>query len=161
MGGIYNKHLEDGIVLDNKRRVHAFAIDFNTTLQTLNTFITGEWVWIQVDVPDTYTQQFGEKQQGGFVDIVQPVVRKTMFGWEGASINLACRFEYVDWNGGTFKETGGNIADDLWSIMPGISFRPSPQTVLRLNYRYLRERDILGNPPAITGGFIIGFSTYF
>jgi hypothetical protein len=27
----------------------------------------------------------------------------------------------------------GNISDDVWAIVPGISFRPTPQTVLRLN----------------------------
>jgi hypothetical protein len=76
-------------------------------------------------------------------------------------LNLACRFEYVDFNVGDFRETGGNIGDDLWSVMPAISFRPSPQTVLRLNYRHLRQRDIFGNPPALTGGFSFGVSSYF
>ena len=33
MGGVYNKFEEDGLVLDKKRRVDVFAVDFNTTLQ--------------------------------------------------------------------------------------------------------------------------------
>ena len=49
-----------------------------------------------------------------------------------------------------------SIGDDLWSITPAISFRPSAQTVFRLNYRYLEQRDVLGNPPAKTGGFSFG-----
>jgi len=161
MGGVYNKHQEDGLVLDEKRRADVFAVDFNTTLPKIKTFVTGEWVWVYVNVPETYSQQFGSKQQGGFVDIVQPVLKRKIFGWENAVFNIACRLEYVDWNAGTFKETGGNIVDDLWSVVPGISFRPVAQTVLRLNYRYQKQRDILGNPPATTGGFIFGVSTYF
>ena len=161
MGGVYNKFQDDGLQLDDKRRVDVFAIDFNSTISKLNTFITGEWAWIKVNVPATFTQQFGNKQQGGFIDIVQPVLKKKMVGWDKATLNIACRFEYVDWNKGKFTSTGGNIAEDLWSIMPAISFRPTAQTVLRLNYRHQQQKDILGNPPAKTGGFIFGVSTYF
>lgn len=161
MGGVYNKFQDDGLQIDDKRRVDVFAIDFNSTISKLNTFITGEWAWIKVNVPATFTQQFGNKQQGGFIDIVQPVLKKKMFGWDKATVNIACRFEYVDWNKGKFTSTGGNIAEDLWSIMPAISFRPTAQTVLRLNYRHQQQKDILGNPPAKTGGFIFGVSTYF
>jgi hypothetical protein len=161
MGGVYNKFQDDGLQLDDKRRVDVFAIDFNSTISKLNTFVTGEWAWIKVNVPATFTQQFGNKQQGGFVDIVQPVLKKKMFGWDKATLNIACRFEYLDWNKGKFTSTGGNIAEDLWSIMPAISFRPTAQTVFRLNYRHQQQKDILGNPPAKTGGFIFGVSTYF
>ncbi|MBL4708200.1 MAG: hypothetical protein JKY48_07155, partial [Flavobacteriales bacterium] len=140
MGGIYNTFEEDGIKLDDKRRLKVFAIDYNTTLSKFNTFITGEWVWIYVDVPNTYTQQYGDKQYGGFLDIVQPILNRKMFDWEDATLNIACRLEYVDWNVGTFKETGDNIGEELWSIMPAISFRPSPQTVFRLNYRIQRQK---------------------
>lgn len=161
MGGVYNKYQDDGIRVDDKRRVDVFAVDLNTTLPKLNTFITAEWAWIKVNVPTTYTQQYGNKQQGGFIDIVQPVLRRKIFGWEKATLNLACRLEYVDWNVGKFTSTGGNISEDLWSIMPAVSFRPTAQTVLRLNYRHQRQKDILGNPPAKTGGFSFGISTYF
>jgi hypothetical protein len=161
MGGVYNKYKVEGIVVDDKRRCDVFAIDYNTTLPQIDTRIVGEWAWISVDVPPTYSEQFGSKQRGGFVDIVQPVLRGRIFDWSNAVLNVACRFEYVDWNVGTFRETGGNIADDLWSIMPAISFRPTAQTVLRLNYRYQKQRDILGNPAVTTAGFIFGISTYF
>jgi len=161
MGGVYNTYQDDGLELDTKRRCDVFAIDFNTTVPGINTAIIGEWAWIFVDVPATYSQQFGNKQQGGYMDIVQPVLKKRMLGWSNAVLNVACRFEYVDWNVGKFTQTGGHIADDLWSIMPAVSFRPTSQTVIRLNYRYQKQRDILGNPPATTAGFIFGISTYF
>jgi hypothetical protein len=160
-GGVYNKFQDDGLQLDHRRQVNIFVIDFNSTLPGLNTSLTGEFAFIRVDVPSEYTQQYGNKQHGGFIDIVQPVLKKRIWGWENATLNLACRFEFVDWNVGQFKETGGNIGDDLWSIMPAVSFRPTSQTVFRLNYRTQQQRDILGNPPARTGGFIFGISTYF
>lgn len=160
MCGAYNRFQEDGLVLDKKRLATVYAIDANTTLPT-KTFITGEWAWINVDIPDTYTEQFGRKQQGGFVDIVQPVVKKPMFGFENAVLNAAVRLEYVDWNRGRFKSTGDKISDHVYSIVPAISWRPTSQTVLRLNYRYNWQRDLLGNPPSKLAGFQFGFSTYF
>ncbi|MFV0249272.1 MAG: hypothetical protein ACK5H1_10010 [Tenacibaculum sp.] len=161
MGGIYNTFEQDDIELDQKRKLHVFAIDYNNNLPKLNTFVTGEWAWINVNIPDTYTQQYGSRQQGGFLDLVQPIVKKKMLGWEKATLNLACRFEYVDWNVGTFNESGNKIGDELWSIMPALSFRPSQQTVFRINYRIQRQKDILNNDPIKTGGFIFGVSSYF
>lgn len=161
MGGVYNKFEEDGLKLDSKRRVDLFAIDFNTIIPKIKTWINAEWVWAFVDVPDTYTQQYGNKQQGGFIDIVQPVVKRKIFGWENSVFNVVMRTEYADYNSGKFNETGENIYDHVFAIVPGISFRPSAQTVIRANYRYHWERDFLGNPSARTAGFQFGFSTYF
>jgi len=161
MGGVYNKFEEDGLVLDKKRRVDVFAIDFNTTLEKLHTYINGEWAWVKVNVPDTYSEQFGKKQHGGFIDLIQPILKRPMFGFEKAVLNLGVRLEYVDWNKGEFKSTGDNIADEVFSIVPAISWRPAAQTVLRFNYRYNWQKDILGNPPSRLAGFQFGVSTYF
>jgi hypothetical protein len=161
MGGVYNKYKDDGLTLDRKRRVDIFAVDFNSTLPGINTYINGEWAWVKVNVPPTYTEQFGRKQQGGFVDFVQPVIKRSMFGFEKSVLNVAARLEYVDWNKGRFVSTGDKIADELWSVVPAISWRPTSQTVLRLNYRINRQKDILGNPPSRSGGVQFGFSTYF
>jgi len=161
MGGVYNKFKDDGLTLDKKRRVDIFAVDFNSTVPGVNTYINGEWAWVKVNVPPTYTEQFGRKQQGGFIDFVQPVLKRSIFGFEKSVVNVAVRLEYVDWNKGRFISTGDKIADEFWSVVPAISWRPGSQTVLRLNYRINRQKDILGNPPSRSGGVQVGFSTYF
>ena len=161
MGGVYNKYQDDGLVLDKKRRINIFAIDFNSTIAKTKTFINGEWAWVRLDIPDSYTEQFGDKQQGGFIDFIQPIYTKTVLGFEKSVINAAVRLEYVDWNKGKFISTGGNIADEIFSIVPAISWRPTAQTVLRFNYRYNWQKDILGNPPSKLAGFQFGLSTYF
>lgn len=160
MGGVYNTFEDDGLILDEERRMDVLAVDFNTTLPT-KTYITGEWAWVWVDVPETYTQQYGNKQHGGFIDIVQPILQKPLLGFDRFTLNVSCRLEYVDWNVGNFNETGDNIHEDLWAITPSISVRPTQQTVLRLNYTFVKQQDILGNPPETTGGIKIGISSYF
>lgn len=161
MGGVYNKFQEDGLTFDKRRRLHVWAVDFNTIIPLTKTYVTTEWTVINLDIPQTYSQQFGDKQAGGFVDVVQPIFRKTVFGFERSVINAAMRFEYVDWNKGEFLETGDNIREDIISVVPGISWRPNAQTVIRLNYRYNWQTDILGNPASKTAGFQFGFSSYF
>jgi hypothetical protein len=161
MGGVYNKFQDDGLTFDIKRRVDVFAVDFNTTLPFTKTWINTEWAFVKVDVPETFSQQFGTKQVGGFVDIVQPVFKGNIFGFERSVINAAVRGEYVDWNRGTFNETDTKIHDDFLSIVPGISWRPTSQTVIRLNYRYNWQEDLFGNRPSKTAGFQCGFSSYF
>jgi hypothetical protein len=161
MGGVYNKFQDDGLVLDKRRRVDVYAIDFNTTLPRINTVVNAEYAFVRVDIPDSYTEQFGRKQHGGFIDIVQPVFKKSLLGFEQSVFNVAVRLEYVDWNKGTFKSTGGNITDDIFSLGAALSWRPTPQTVFRFNYRHSKQVDLLGNPPARVGAIQAGFSTYF
>ena len=161
MGGVYNKFKEDGLDLDIRRRVDVIAIDAQTKFTSTGTALIGEWAWVMVDIPVTYTQQYGTRQQGVFLDIVQPILQRRMLGFGGAVLNVACRFERVDWNVGRFRETGGDIGDDVWAVVPAVSFRPVSGTVIRLNYRYQQQRDLLGNPPALTGGLQFGISSYF
>ncbi|MFN0176107.1 MAG: hypothetical protein ACKVU0_15775 [Saprospiraceae bacterium] len=161
MGGVYNKFEEDGIVLDDKRRLNVWAIDFNTTLPGIRTQLTGECAWVQVEIPDTYSQQFGSRQFGGFVDVLQPVFRGNFLGFSNAVLNVGLRTEYVDWNRENFRETGDNIGDEVFAFSPTLSFRPTAQTVLRFNYRRIKQWDFLDNPPAITGGFQLGLASYF
>jgi len=161
MGGVYNNFEQDGLTLDQKRRVDVFAIDVNTTIQSTGTYIVGEFVYSFIDVPETYSQQYGDKQRGGFIDIVQTIIKKEMFNWENATLNFATRIDYVDWNVGTFNETNEDIGESLWAVSTALSFRPSSQTVFRLNYRYQWQKDILNNPTTRTAAWLFGFSTYF
>ena len=162
MGGAYNREEVDGLQVDTKsRRVDVLALDLNTAIKKTGTRFIGEMAYIWVDVPDTFTQQFGDRQVGFFVDIVQPVLKTEVLDWEDAVLNLSLRTDYVDYNIGRFAQTNTNIGDDLFAITPAISFRPAPQTVLRINYRYQWQQDILNNPASRTATWYFGFSTYF
>lgn len=161
MTGVYNKWKEDGLVIDNKRNASVLAVDFNTSILKDRLAFTGEVAKVFVDVPETYTQQYGTQQLGGYIDIIGTVLQRKILGWENAKLNLGVRIEYADYNQAKFKETGGNIGDDVWAIVPAIAFRPVGTTVLRFNYRFEQHTDLFGNPPANTGVIQFGFSTYF
>ncbi|MDP2386000.1 MAG: hypothetical protein Q8M29_06495 [Bacteroidota bacterium] len=161
MGGVYNKYQLDGVIIDDKRRVNVIAVDINSTIPKTNTTFVGEFAMVSLNVPTAYVENFGKKQRGGYLDIVQPILKRKMFGWEKATLNLAFRTEYVDWNVGNFELTGTKIYEHVFGIVPGISFRPSGQTVIRFNYRYQWQRDLLGNPAARTAAIQFGVSSYF
>jgi hypothetical protein len=165
MGGVYNTWQVEGAVVDNKRSVNIFDVDFNTTLPELHTQITTEWAFIHVDLPADYTPQYASRQYGGYIDIVQPVYKGKILDWNNAGFNVALRGEYVDYNDENFTATGQREYNTVKSIMPAISFRPTPLTVLRLNYRFQTTKDIVGNTIGAalgaTRGLSFGISSYF
>ena len=141
MGGVYNSFESDGLELEQRSRLDVIALDFNTTIRRTGTYIVGEAAVVMVEVPETYSQQFGKNQRGFFVDVVQPVLRRKVLDWENATLNMAFRVDHADWNSDSFDETDDEIGDELWAITPAISFRPSQQTIFRLNYRYQWQWD--------------------
>lgn len=165
MGGVYNSYLVEGAQVDDKRSLNVFDVDFNTVLPWWHTSIITEWALITVNIPPDYTPQYANRQYGGFVDVVQPVYHGKIFNWDNATVNLAVRGEYVDYNAVNFAATGKKEYNDIKSIMPGISLRPTPLTVLRLNYRIQTTRDITGSTIGAsigpTRGLSFGIATYF
>ena len=161
MNGVYNKWQADGLTIADKRSATVLAVDYNTSLFKNRFNITGEYSQVIVDVPSTFTQQYGNKQWGAYTDFVVTVLQRKMCGWERAKLNVGVRAEYADYNVGTFKETGTNIGDDIWAIVPSIAFRPTATTVIRFNYRFEQAHDLLNNAPSKTGVIQFGFSSYF
>lgn len=104
---------------------------------------------------------FGERQWGAHMDVLLPVLRPSAAGYRDAVLTVGVRLEHVDFNVGRFESTGRPIGDEVTAVVPGVSLRPSPETVFRLNYRYAWITDFVGNEPARLAGWQIGFATYF
>lgn len=161
MGGVYNRAIQEGEQVWPKRRVHAMAIDFQSTLPFIGTGIVGEAVWVTAELPSGISPQVAQQQWGAFIDLVQPLYQGKMLGWKKAVLNAAIRLEYVDMHRGVFKETGGSIGDETQGASLGLGFRPNSQGVIRLNYTRRRQVDFMGNPPAQIGIWQLGISSYF
>ena len=157
--GIYNSFQIEGEIVDAKRSIRIAAIDFNTKIEKL--IIQGEFAINSIDVPEDISEIFGTKQWGGYVDIVYPIIKGNILGFDNSVINIAVRLERVDYNVGEFTETGKNIYDDINGLSFAISFRPASGTVLKANYIHYWSRDALGNPTVKTAGFQFGIATYF
>jgi hypothetical protein len=158
-GGYYNSYLFEGVEVDERRWLGIAAFDFGASLGPAA--IRGELAYATIDVPEGMVEVFGDRQWGGHVDIVAPVWKPTLGGYDDATVSLGLRLERVDYNRGVFSSTGESIRDDVTALVPGISFRPTAGTVFRANYRYHWTHDFVGNPTVRMAGFQVGFATYF
>jgi len=157
--GVYNTFALEGEIVTDERSVRIYAVDF--IVPVFKGVIQGEAVKVMVDVPRDIVEIYSQEQQGGFIEMVYPLYSREMFGYANAVINTTARFEQLDYNMGTFKSTGGEIGDEETAFVAGLSFRPTASTIFRANYRHHLKTDILGNAPAIMGGFQVGFASYF
>ena len=158
-GGHYNSFRRDGIEVDERRWLRIAAVDVGASV--------GEWelraeaAHAAIDVPAGLAELFGDRQWGGHLDVLRPVWRPRIGGYADAVVSAGLRIEAVDYNRGTFESTGEPIRDDVVAVVPTVSFRPTPGTVFRANYRYHWIRDFPGNDAARLAGFQLGFATYF
>ena len=157
---LYNTFRVEGDPVDEKRRVTIAAVDYAVDVGDVMA-LKGEAAYAFIDVPAGLAEISGDRQWGAFVDAVVAIWRPRLEDYEDAVLNAGLRIEAVDYNAGTFRSTGQRIYDEIFALVPGISFRPSPNTVFRANYRRHWVRDLVGNPAAKTGGIQVGFASYF
>lgn len=157
-GGIYNNYQVEGDVVAPKRRLHILAVDYKAQFGYGQ--VKGEVAYANIDLQEDLSQRFGEEQWGGHIDFIIPVWKPQVFSYN-STLNAVLRLEQVDYNMGTFETTGGKIFDETTAVVPGLSFRPSEDTVFRLNYIRRWYRDFVGNDAEKTAGVQLGFATYF
>ncbi|NQY66602.1 MAG: hypothetical protein HRT72_02610 [Flavobacteriales bacterium] len=165
-GGTYNTFQVEGEQVDDRRNVNIIAVDWTFNLKT--TDIKGEYVMVNVDVPDNLLDLYGTKQNGGFVEVNQQILNRKILKFENAKLLLNVRGEMIDYNIGQFstQPATANVVnmqkgDEVTSLMFGLSLRPTPDTVFKLNYRFQKTTDLFSNPAAKLGGYQFGIATYF
>jgi len=158
-GATYNSFRAEGEEVDARRRLDLLAVDAGGTVGPIS--LRGEAAWARVDVPEGLNELFGERQWGGHLDVQLPVLHPGTAGYGDALLSVGVRLEHVDFNVGRFQSTGRQIGDEVTAVAPGVSLRPTPETVFRLNYRYAWATDFVGNEPTRRAGWQVGFATYF
>ncbi len=157
--GVYNTYRVEGEIVDEKRWLSVLALDAGTEVGSLSQ--RGEAAWARVNVPDDVAEMLGDRQFGVHLDATLPVWRPRIRGLTEPVVSLGIRVERVDFNQARFQSTGDKVYDEIDAVTGSVSFRPAPGTVFRVNYRRESFRDLLGNPASKTGGFQVGFATYF
>jgi hypothetical protein len=157
--GHYNAFQVEGVEVDDRRTVSISAVDLGFELAGAT--LRGEAALARVEVPAGLAEVFGDSQWGAHLDLVVPLWRPSIEGYDNAVLALSLRGEHVDYNRGTFTSTGRSIGDEVTAVVSGLAFRPTPGSVLRANYRFHWIRDFAGNPRAHLAGFQLGVATYF
>ncbi len=156
---IYNTFEVEGDPVDDPRRVTIGVFDAQGRVGPID--LRTEWAFAQVDIPENLAEFLGDRQWGAHLDLSLPVWRPAIAGWDDALLTLDLRLEHVDWNVGTFSDTGRRIGDEVSAVVPGVTFRLTPGTVIRMNYRREWWTDRLANPSEIRAGWQVGAATYF
>ena len=157
-GGVYNNFRLEGEQIAPKRRFHLAAVDLSTQIKKLS--IKSEIALSFIDLPDDLNESLGDQQFGGFIDFIYPLLTTRLWNYDKARLNGILRLERVDFNVGSFSQTGDNIQDDVNALTTGFSFWPNKNTVVKFNFRRLWTDDLLGNPSG-SAGIQAGFATYF
>ncbi|MEZ0310421.1 MAG: hypothetical protein ACAI38_01520 [Myxococcota bacterium] len=157
--GAFNTYVVDGLRIDSRRDLLIAAVDYRLSLQWLE--VRGEAAHASIDVPASLRSTFGNRQWGTHTDVIAPVWRFAALGYDATQIEVGARLEYVDYNVGELPATATSAAQDVTRVTGSVAWRWSASTVLRVNYGYAWERDLVRSATARTGTGRIGFATYF
>ena len=157
--GAFNTYVVDGLRIDSRRDLAIFAVDYRLSLTWLE--VRGEAAHASIEVPASLLSTFGNRQWGTHTDVIAPLWRFAALGYDATQIEVGARVEYVDYNVGDLPATGTSAAQDITRLTASLAWRWSASTVLRANYGYAWERDLVRSATARTGTGRLGFATYF
>lgn len=158
--GPYNTFEVEGTTVEKRRSVTMLALDYRTEIAD-RVELRGELGYGQLQRPSGVGPEIGRRQVGGHLDAIAHVWRPDLIEGVDSVLNLNLRSEFVDYNTGSLDETGESIGDEIYAVVPGISFRPVSETVIRANYRREWHVDLQNNAPVDRGVFQFGVATYF
>jgi hypothetical protein len=149
--GAYNVFTIDGLRVDRRRNLTIAALDAETDLFGVR--VSGEAARVMVDVPEGLRGIYASQQRGFYLEGVRDMWRRVVPTLPFSAISLKTRVEYVDFD--TAIE-GTSIAQ----LAVGLNFRPSEESVLKLDYVRGRGRDTFNN--AAEHAFVLlSLATYF
>ena len=156
--GYYNSYKIEGDPVDDKRRLTILALDAEYRWGRLR--FRGEAALADIDVQESLAETFGDRQKGYYTEIGYTLLRRPILDFQDATLTFVTRYDYVDLNDGTFRSTGQDIGDEIHRVTVGFSFRPTPETSLRLAYARNWTYDPFNNL-ANSMNIQFGVATYF
>ncbi len=157
---VYNKWKEDGVKIDDKRRVSAFAVDFTTSALKGRLNITAEASKVHVELPDAAASSYGSGQWGFYSDVNYTLFQGKVGGWEKAKVELGLRYDWVDYNTDS-DGAGSTFGSEVNATTLALAFRPIGTTVFRFNYGFSTEHALTGSTSIKTTKYLFGIASYF
>ena len=149
--GAYNVYDDEGLAVDERRDLTIVAIDVDATLGPFR--VMGEAATVDIDVPTTLTPLFAGSQRGLYIEAMHDFGRQWVTTMPQSFFSVGLRFDVIDLD----SDLPG---DNTRQVTVGINFRPTTDTVLKLDYVRGTSRDRFNNP-SDHGGFLFSMATYF
>jgi len=149
--GAWNVFNVEGEPVDERRALTVSAADVETELWNFQ--ITGEAALVRLDLPASLVDIAARRQAGGYLDIERPFLTGLPATMPNATLSAKVRFDAVDFD----QDLPG---DAVVQASAGLNFRPTPDTVFKLDYVRGRVRDRF-NTLGDTAGLLFSVATYF
>lgn len=134
--GAYNVFNEEGAEVDERRSLTIAAVDAEAVVIGVN--MSGEAALVRLDVPDGLSGIYASRQRGFYLEAVRPFGRGWVKTMPTSSFAGKVRVEAVDFD----EDLTGQTTTQL-SL--GVNFRPTQDSVLKLDYVRGRGRDRFNN----------------
>jgi hypothetical protein len=151
MHGQYNESTLDGETIDDGRTVTIGALDWEIDQGIVQ--VSGEAAAADIDIPPSLEGLVSSGQWGVYTDVVVPFGRSWISTMPRSRFEAKARIDYVDFD----RHLTG---DDRFRFSVGVNFRPTADTVLKLDYFTGRSHDRFNNG-ANQAGILFSAATYF
>jgi hypothetical protein len=149
--GAYNVSIDEGARVDERRDLTILVVDAEA--QLLGVQLSGEAARASIDVASGLSGIYASKQQGVYAEAVRPFGRGWVRTMPSSSFAAKVRLDYVDFD-------ADNVGQETRQISLGLNFRPTQDSVLKLDYVRGRSRDEF-NSPSDHAFILFSLATYF
>jgi len=149
--GAYNVLNEEGTPIDERRDLTILVVDAEVELAGVR--LSGEAARATIDVSPGLVGIYAGHQRGVYVEAVRPFGRGWIPTMPASSFAAKVRFDHVDFD-------ADRVGLSAAQVSAGINFRPTEDSVLKLDYVRGRGRDEFNN--AADHAFVLlSLATYF
>lgn len=149
--GAYNVFDSDGLQIDERRNLAIWALDFQA--RPLGFRLEGEGAIATLDVSPSLTGIYASRQAGLYVDLLRDFGRGWISVMQRSYFSVGVRLDLADFD----RDLDG---DSVRQLTLGLNFRPTEDTVFKLNYFRGTRYDRFNNPAA-QAGLLLSAASYF
>ena len=150
--GQYNTTFSEDIRIDDARNLTILALDGEYRWKDLE--ILGEYARAEVDLPSGLLGSiYDSRQHGVYLQASHRFLKGALPDMQGSFFEGAIRYDVVDFD----RDLEGDV---LRRITFGLNFRPTQESVMKLNYFYNWRKD-RSNVQALGAGILFSVATYF
>ena len=149
--GAYNVSIDEGAQVDERRDLTILVVDAEA--QLLSVQLSGEAARASIDVAPGLSGIYASKQQGVYAEAIRPFGRGWVRTMPSSSFAAKVRLDDVDFD-------ADNVGHDTRQVSLGLNFRPTQDSVLKLDYVRGRSRDEF-NTAADHAFILFSLATYF
>lgn len=149
--GAYNLFSLEGTTIDERRNLSIFALDLETRL--LGIQFSGEAAAARIDVAPGLRGIYADRQHGWYVEGLREFGRGWVRTMPASAFGVKARWELVDFDSRLVGQTAAQVT-------VGVNFRPTPESVVKLDFVRGRGRDEFNNR-AEHAFVLASLATYF